>query len=538
MSTYSNDVFLVGTLYGQSAVSVSQILSGAGANVSSTALLGAVLNEYNARLNDPAVQNAADWYSSYRLPTHQEIIENYNEVAALSPTEQLAIGKLGKLTSYPVMIDLGPGNVQLFTAIGLLNDYKARYPNSDPLNLKSYENDYSALAADLTDTFSDTTVKFAGLMVQKGTEWGSNNVANWNDLSQAEKNAFAVFFYKVGENEMNARLESAGGNYVPDLAGAPIAQEFYSNIEGIDSAVVNSFGSWWSNALGSEQGFAEAQKLEYYADFFEQNPEAFSTNPMFLNHLISEVGHDGLRQLANVFDWPLCFAEGTLISLGDGTQIPIEDVRIGDVVTSYESTLPLGRLQNKRVTRLFKNEVAHLLDVHGLKVTPGHVTLCGDGQFAGKHVPIIDILLSDGALVRENGDLIRMAINKPVGSREDQFVQVSYAVDADAAREGNLQSGKMRVGTLLFDRDDQPVSVLDCIQAEGMTFNPKTGLVTRAGGSPEPLYFFGELPRPEDYILRRSRETLEGILTDGEWEGTPSQLVGQRLRQTYSLKLH
>lgn len=230
-----------------------------------------------------------------------------------------------------------------------------------------------------------------------------------------------------------------------------------------------------------------------------------------------------------------CFSAGTLITMWDGSKRVIEDVSSNDFVLSYDRS---GSLSNGRVVRTFIHDVTHLLNVHGLKVTPGHVTLCGDGQFSGQHVPIIDILLSDGALVRENGGLVRMAINKPVGSREDQFVQVSYAVDADAARKGNLQSGKMRVGTLLFDREGQPVSVLDCIRAEGMTFYPETGLVSREGGLPEPLYFFGELPRPEDYILRRSRKTLEGILTDGEWESTPSQLVAQRLRQTKSLKLH
>lgn len=287
--------------------------------------------------------------------------------------------------------------------------------------------------------------------------------------------------------------------------------------------------------ITSLQSGTEAEKVTLLIEFFEENPELFLANhtPAVLSDLLDK--SSVVEVLESVVGE--CFAGDTEIHMPSGRREQIKNIRVGDKVLTYEKTAT-SDLKISRVSRIFKKETVHLLDVHGLKVTPGHVTLCGDGQFAGKHVPIIDILLSDGALVRENGDLIRMAINKPVGSREDQFVKVSYAVDADAAREGNLQSGKMRVGTLLFDRDGQPVSVLDCILAEGMTFNPETGLVSRAEGSPEPLYFFGELPRPEDYILRRSRETLEGILTDGEWEGTPSQLVGQRLRQTHSLKLH
>jgi hypothetical protein len=90
----------------------------------------------------------------------------------------------------------------------------------------------------------------------------------------------------------------------------------------------------------------------------------------------------------------------------------------------------------------------------------------------------------------------------------------------------------MRVGTLLFDRYGEPISVLDCLRAEGLAFDPETGLVTEEGQEPKPLNWFGSLPRPEDYTLRRSRETLEGILTGGEWEGAPSTLIAGRLRQT------
>lgn len=230
-----------------------------------------------------------------------------------------------------------------------------------------------------------------------------------------------------------------------------------------------------------------------------------------------------------------CFLAGTLISFSDGSARPIEEISTGDQVLTYNFS---GELVAGRVTRTFQNEVSHLLNVHGLKVTPGHVTLCGDGQFAGKHVPIIDILLSDGALVKEDASLIRVAINKPVGSLEDQFVKVSYALTSEDAQSGNLQSGEMRVGTLLFDKGGTPVSVLDCIRAEGMTFDPETGLVCREEQSPEPLYFYGPLPRPEDYILRRSRETLEGILADGEWEGSQSELIAQRLRRTGSARLN
>ncbi len=236
--------------------------------------------------------------------------------------------------------------------------------------------------------------------------------------------------------------------------------------------------------------------------------------------------------------WPQqfeCFLAGTSILLANRGSKATEEVFVGDMVLSYDVG---GQLVPGRVSRTFRNDVAHLLDVHGLKVTPGHVTLCGDGLFAGKHVPIIDILLSDGALVKDDGSLVRMAINEPVGSVEDQIVKLAYAVTSVDVQSGNLQTGEIRVGTLLFDKDGEAVSILDCIRAEGMSFDPKTGLVCRDGQSPESLYVYGPLPRPEDYILRRSRETLEGILADGEWEGAPSELIAQRLRRTASAPLN
>ena len=231
-----------------------------------------------------------------------------------------------------------------------------------------------------------------------------------------------------------------------------------------------------------------------------------------------------LLELVDFKEESRCFAPGTHIALPEGTIRPIESIRPGDVVQSYDAA---GRLVLGRVTRVFTNEVAHILDVHGLMVTPGHVTLCGDGVHRGRHVPIIDILLTDGALVREDGSLVRIATNAPVGSEADAMVRVLYALTPEEAGSGVLYEGEMRAGTLLFDREGEPVSVLDCLRAEGLAFDPETGLVARDGQVPEPLRWFGPLPRPEDYVLRRSRETREAVLGSGEWEGMRPAALGR-----------
>jgi len=230
-----------------------------------------------------------------------------------------------------------------------------------------------------------------------------------------------------------------------------------------------------------------------------------------------------------------CFLSGTPILLSDGSTKLIEAIIVGDIVQSYDAN---GTLVPGRVTRTFRNEVSHLLDVHGLKVTPGHATLCGEGMFKGRHVPIIDILLSDGALVRADGTLVRMAINAPVGSVADAFVKLAVAATPEDMQSDTLSEAEMRVGTLLFDRDGTPISVLDCLTAEGYAFDPETGLIAKPGEAPHPLFWFGRLPRPGDYILTRSQETLEGILVDGEWEGTRPELIEGRLRQTNRMRLN
>jgi hypothetical protein len=249
--------------------------------------------------------------------------------------------------------------------------------------------------------------------------------------------------------------------------------------------------------------------------------------------------YDAIAKLRNLSggpnnDWPWrpesrCFLGGTSIKLFDGNSKPIEKIIEGDVVLSYDHN---GTHVPGRVTRAFQSHVTHLLDIHGLHVTPGHVTLCGDGMFKGRHVPIIDILLSDGALVTAEGALVRIATHAPVGSLADAFVKVAAAQTPEDVSADRLSEGEMRVGTLLFDRDGGAVSVLDCLNAEGYAFDPDTGLVAKPGEVPHPLHWFGPIPRPEDYVLRRSRETLAGIVTGGEWEGSPSVLIAARLQHT------
>ena len=231
-----------------------------------------------------------------------------------------------------------------------------------------------------------------------------------------------------------------------------------------------------------------------------------------------------------------CFLPGTPITPADGvTTKPIEEIGVGDEVLSYTGD---GTLVPGRVTATSFMTASIVLDWFGLGVTPGHVTLCGhvpgeedtaSGPFMGRHVPLIDILCADGAVVRQDGSLVRAATNEPVGSRADAFVHLAYSRTGEELKAGVSHEDSVRAGTKLITPEGNTVSVLGVIEANGYAFDEETGLVSRplddgTPGVPGPLPFFGEPPRPEDHVLNRSGTSLEAIHAAGEWEGEGSQL--------------
>ena len=217
-----------------------------------------------------------------------------------------------------------------------------------------------------------------------------------------------------------------------------------------------------------------------------------------------------------------CFVAGTAISMWDGTEKPIEEMVPDDVVTAYDED---GNLVAGRVTRVFCHQAAHVLDIFGLMVTPGHVALCGDGPFEGQHVPMIDILRSDGALVRKDGAKVRAGTNVPLGDPGDAFI---WAITGDSIDDGGIRvrhKGQIRLGTRYITDDGHDISVLDLIAAGGGVVCDD-GLVQSAAGGPRmPFHwpFSDRLPKPEDYVLRRSRLRLSDIYAADEWESVRSR---------------
>ena len=223
-----------------------------------------------------------------------------------------------------------------------------------------------------------------------------------------------------------------------------------------------------------------------------------------------------------------CFLSATPILLPDGSTAPIETLRPGDLVMSYDAT---GTLVPAKITRVTRNRVRHVLDVFGLMVTPGHVTLCGDGPFKGAHVPIIDILRSDGALVRADGSLVRATTGAALDSEADLMV---WAVVGQQQPEGFMvaDARELRRGTRILTEQGQDFSLAELITANGGTITAE-GYVARIDGLGELAAFLWpfspHLPQPEDYVLARSALTLSDIYRAAEWEDTRPRLPAPAL---------
>ncbi|TQV79037.1 Hint domain-containing protein [Denitrobaculum tricleocarpae] len=249
----------------------------------------------------------------------------------------------------------------------------------------------------------------------------------------------------------------------------------------------------------------------------EFNPQLFENlpPPLWGEELYDEFREVFEKLFDNIKDY--CFAAGTKIRMADGSLRPIELVSINDEVLAYDNNDQhgQGRLAARRVTRTYSTPDKLVIDFHGLKVTPGHVFLCGDGPHVGQHHMLMEILRADGTIVHADGTVLRAATNAPVGSREDAFVQVAYLTDANDAL---MQTGQMRAGTLILTAEGETKSVLQCMEEEGYRFDAESGLIAKEGEEPHPLYWFGEVPRPEDYILKRSDLTDADLYAEPDYQ--------------------
>lgn len=175
-----------------------------------------------------------------------------------------------------------------------------------------------------------------------------------------------------------------------------------------------------------------------------------------------DIDLDGtVEKVATVIPTSLCFAAGTLVSMADGSQMPIERVQPGDVVLAFDPSENFGRgaLVPKRVVRLFQNDTEEWLQLvwhergqdRELTVTPGHRFLDAEGQFRRIDQIITDpsptVVLADGSLVQVNAKRI-------VWSEQTRHLFEEAEAVAMAAGDGLAHYGRGAWRSYNFEVED------------------------------------------------------------------------------------
>lgn len=247
-----------------------------------------------------------------------------------------------------------------------------------------------------------------------------------------------------------------------------------------------------------------------------------------------DVPDDVIEKLGETVDKAnsLCFLAGTQISMWDGTRKPIEDIRPGDWVLSFDE---IDKPAPGRVKRTMENESKHILDFFGTFVTPGHVYRVVDGPSRGKYLPLIECLRSDAAVMLEDGSRKRASTGCEMGSALDRLV---WAVMGEVIYGGEVRiaaKAQLRTGLRLVTNDGVERTLHDIIAAGG-GFVEEDGFIRTASSGPAgvPFHwvFSDRFPNPEDYVLDRSALTLEQIYEANEWETIGPTMQPPLLRLT------
>ncbi|MEJ2426217.1 MAG: hypothetical protein P8101_17505 [Candidatus Thiodiazotropha sp.] len=165
-------------------------------------------NEFLAAL-EQGDEQAQAWLDSHEPSEYSSAIthslweEDYEEVNADDKP-----GALDKLL-HPTLMDVGPGNFKIATAIRLVNEYSTKYPN---LGLDKYLNDYGQLVTDLMDDEKPITAQLYGIYLKENAEaWFKRNNAygdQWDDLPEAFRDALLITYSNVGESAMAEKMQS------------------------------------------------------------------------------------------------------------------------------------------------------------------------------------------------------------------------------------------------------------------------------------------------------------------------------------------
>lgn len=124
---------------------------------------------------------------------------------------------------------------------------------------------------------------------------------------------------------------------------------------------------------------------------------------------------------------PKCFLAGTPIAMADGSQKPIEAIKVGDRVMAFDEHAHngLGKAVPRKVTRVMSSIASEIIELRGLRVTPNHRFLSDGGAW----IAIADCLIQDRGIVEERDGkpvLVRARTGAAIGSLDDVVVKVVF----------------------------------------------------------------------------------------------------------------
>lgn len=202
-------------------------------DVTAQGILGAIGEEYESvGLVDQIQTELVSRYSHDELQRNYEATKSNQQILK----DVVSAGLLGKITiktDNPVLNDVGPGNIKILTAIDLLKTYIDRNPETDPLGIKNYNQDYKLLVNDLSDKDNVLSLKFAALMLQEGQAFYSSRASSaWSTYDQDTQDAVLITYYNNGKEWATERAdkfaaESPGAQYAPKPGGGVSGGEVY-----------------------------------------------------------------------------------------------------------------------------------------------------------------------------------------------------------------------------------------------------------------------------------------------------------------------
>ncbi len=157
----------------------------------------------------------------------------------------------------PILGDLGPGNVNMRTAIRLITEYRDD-ADTVGIDVTKYTNDYAALANDLVEDVDGLAAKLYGLMIKEADAWFIAHHAygeDWATLPQEIKDALYITYTNIGRGGMEARFnESTADGVIPFYEPLPAASSggglnHLNNAAGIATAI-------GTQAYGGDVSFA------------------------------------------------------------------------------------------------------------------------------------------------------------------------------------------------------------------------------------------------------------------------------------------